>query len=301
MVQVGHVCDKDEPPLAEDLNETHSLEERDHGGTDMVRCCARFNNWIENNALLDLSDSGPRFTWGPYSRNICECARLDRALRDMESRARFYEGNVKRLLWNQSHHTPLFIYMVGFSLNLGDPKPFGFQAVWMIHQDFKRFLIQSWKDNAPLTTTLGDPAGELSNWNKDVFGNFQSQPLLIHARVSLRVVLSFKRASCKKRTFFRMYRWVHDHPLVEVALHPISMVDQAKTVVDYWSGGRGWRRENLTDMLPKESLKMIATIEVYPNSVQRKKFGGTLSKRDKESTTQDLVSNNGSLATFSMQ
>jgi len=51
-----------------------------------------------------------------------------------------------------------------------------------------------------------------------------------------------------------MYRWVHDQPLVEVALHPISMVDQAKTVLDYWSGGRGWRPENFTDMLPKELI-----------------------------------------------
>jgi len=56
---------------------------------------------------------------------------------------------------------------------------------------------------------------------------------------------------------------------------------------------------NLPVRLALRRPKMLPMFYVY--AVQRKKFGGALRKRDKESTTQDLVSNNGSLATFSMQ
>ncbi|KAJ8448534.1 hypothetical protein Cgig2_012178 [Carnegiea gigantea] len=43
--------------MAGDFNETRTLEERDHGGPDMARRCSKFNNWIENNALIDIGSS----------------------------------------------------------------------------------------------------------------------------------------------------------------------------------------------------------------------------------------------------
>ncbi|KAJ8423366.1 hypothetical protein Cgig2_026784 [Carnegiea gigantea] len=49
----------------------------------------RFNNWIENNALLDIGFTGPTFTWvrgrTPSTR---KSARLDRALCNMAWRRR---------------------------------------------------------------------------------------------------------------------------------------------------------------------------------------------------------------------
>ncbi|KAJ8451520.1 hypothetical protein Cgig2_018154 [Carnegiea gigantea] len=49
--------------LVGDFNETTSLDERDHGGSDMARRYVKFNNWIDNNALLDIGFTGPKFTW----------------------------------------------------------------------------------------------------------------------------------------------------------------------------------------------------------------------------------------------
>ena len=85
--------------LAGDFNETRSLEERDHGGKEMARRCAKFNNWIENNGLLDMGFSGPKFTWsGGKSWSTRKNARLDRPLCNTLWRARFQEGAVRHLI-----------------------------------------------------------------------------------------------------------------------------------------------------------------------------------------------------------
>ena len=47
--------------LAGDFNETVCLEERNHGRPEMLRRCNRFKYWIENNRLIDLGFSGPKF------------------------------------------------------------------------------------------------------------------------------------------------------------------------------------------------------------------------------------------------
>ena len=46
--------------LARDINDTISLEEWNHWGADMIRRCAKFKIWIENNGLIDLRFSGPK-------------------------------------------------------------------------------------------------------------------------------------------------------------------------------------------------------------------------------------------------
>ena len=48
--------------LAGDFNETMSLKERNHGGTEMLRRCSRFKHWIGNNGSLiwvSLGQSSP--------------------------------------------------------------------------------------------------------------------------------------------------------------------------------------------------------------------------------------------------
>ena len=93
--------------LARDFNETQSLAERDHGGSDLSRRCTLFANRIENNGLIDFGFSGHRFTW--VRGNTCETrksARLDRALCNTSWRARFPEASVRHLLRCYSDHCP---------------------------------------------------------------------------------------------------------------------------------------------------------------------------------------------------
>ncbi|KAJ8437488.1 hypothetical protein Cgig2_007465 [Carnegiea gigantea] len=158
--------------LAGDFNETRSLEERGHGGPDMARRCAKFSNRNENNALLDLGFSGPKFTWlRGLSQATRKCARLDRALCNMEWRARFPDGGVKHLVRNQSHHVPILISTMGFSLQLAGAKPFKFQATSLFHNGFDKVVRQAWRLKNRVNEALRDLADQLNIWNKEVFGN----------------------------------------------------------------------------------------------------------------------------------
>ncbi|KAJ8450987.1 hypothetical protein Cgig2_032612 [Carnegiea gigantea] len=130
--------------LAGDFNKTRSLNKRDHGGPDMVR---------------GLSPSTKK------------SARLDRALCNMEWRARFPEGGVKHLVRNQSNHAPILILMAGFSQLMKDVKLFKFQATWLLHSGFEELIRRSWMSTTHLNFVLDELANKLSHWNKEVFGN----------------------------------------------------------------------------------------------------------------------------------
>ena len=111
--------------VAGDFNETIDLEERNHGGPEMIRRCQRFKLWIENSGLIDLGFSGPRFTWTRgVSTQTRKEARLDRALCNMEWRERFQEGSVRHLLRAGSDHSPLLIATGGFSRAVARNTPF---------------------------------------------------------------------------------------------------------------------------------------------------------------------------------
>lgn len=68
------------------------------GGSEIQRRCLSFNNWINNNNLIDLGVSRPSHTW---SRGDTEAtfksARLDRFLATDDWRLKFTEGAVKHL------------------------------------------------------------------------------------------------------------------------------------------------------------------------------------------------------------
>jgi len=158
--------------LPGDFNETRSLDERDHGGGDMARRCSRFNNWVEINGLVDLGNSGPRFTWVRGNAEATrKSTRLDRALCNIDWRAEFQEGAVQHLIWDQSDHCLLLISTNGFAPLPQSTKPFRFQVAWLSHNKFDEFLIQNWKSRMPMGQALGDLANNLQKWNKEIFGN----------------------------------------------------------------------------------------------------------------------------------
>ncbi|KAJ8450710.1 LOW QUALITY PROTEIN: hypothetical protein Cgig2_021182 [Carnegiea gigantea] len=111
--------------LAGDFNETKTLDERDHRGADMARRCSKSNNWIENNALLDIGFTGPKFTWvrgrNPSTR---KSARLDRVLCNVAWRHKFQDGGVRHLVRHQSNHAPILISLEGFTPRVEEVKPF---------------------------------------------------------------------------------------------------------------------------------------------------------------------------------
>jgi len=138
----------------------------------MLRRCNHFKHWIENNGLIDLGFSGPKYRW-TRGRNwdTMKCARLDRALYSMEWRTRFQEGAVRHLIQSHLDHTPLLISTTGFIEYTESKKPFRFQVAWLTDEGFEKFIGDNWHSQQSLTSNLNKLALELSKWNSDVFGN----------------------------------------------------------------------------------------------------------------------------------
>ncbi|KAJ8441389.1 hypothetical protein Cgig2_009097 [Carnegiea gigantea] len=141
--------------LAGDFSKTRNLEERDHGGSNMVRHCDKFNNWIENNAPIDLGFLGPKYTWvHGLTQDTRKSTRLDRALCNIDWRLKFQEGGVKHLIHNQSNHAPILISTTGFSMTSRDYKPFRFEAAWLLHGEFDSYVRQCWDRKGTATEAL---------------------------------------------------------------------------------------------------------------------------------------------------
>jgi len=138
----------------------------------MAHRCAKFNNWIENNAMLDLGFSGPSYTWvRGLNPTIEKSARLDKALCSSIWRTTFLEGAVWRLLLNQFDHLPLLVIVSGLTFVLNGPRPFSFRLHEWHTVILINFLGVICLSQLPLVSALGLLSEELFRWNKEVFGN----------------------------------------------------------------------------------------------------------------------------------
>jgi len=148
------------------------MEERLNCSDDLTRRCNNFNFWIENNHLIDLGFSGPRYTWTRgNTMETMKYARLDRGLCNEHWRMLFEEASVRHLLQHKSDHNPLLISLYGFTLAQTTMRPFRFQAAWLPHPSFEDFLRENWKHQDPLYPSLSRLSIAFEDWNKLVFGN----------------------------------------------------------------------------------------------------------------------------------
>jgi len=131
------------------------MQERRNCSDHLARRCANFNNWIENNGLIDLGFSGTQFTWSrglnPDTRKY---ARLDRGLCNQAWRMRFQEAGIRHRIQNQSDHCPLLLFPNNFGPMHHGQRPFRLQAAWITHENFTSFLTQNWDINTPLYPLL---------------------------------------------------------------------------------------------------------------------------------------------------
>ncbi|KAJ8451519.1 hypothetical protein Cgig2_018153 [Carnegiea gigantea] len=89
----------------------------------------------------------------------------------MAWRHKFHEGGVKHLVQHQSDHAPILISIQGFTPSVTGSKPFRFQAAWMLHSEFDTLISQTWRTKTPMHIALEALVGQLSDWNKEIFGN----------------------------------------------------------------------------------------------------------------------------------
>ncbi|CAL8164027.1 unnamed protein product [Prunus armeniaca] len=124
--------------IAGDFNELLTADEK-FGG--VLECKSKvFRNWVDGNEMIDLSYSGPKFTWN----NKRVYTRLDRAICNMQWRRLFPEANVQHLPRTTSDHNPIKIKLSSRFVVSPHLRPFRFEAMWMQHEQFNEFISDVW-------------------------------------------------------------------------------------------------------------------------------------------------------------
>ena len=151
-----------------DFNEVFNENER-KGGVGCAGSMEEFRRWAGDMCLSDLDLHGRKFTW---SRGRSS-SRIDRMLVEAEWVMKFPDMKLKALPSKLSDHSPLFLEISSQGRN---PKPFRCLDAWFTHPDFKKIVQQEWRSMGAvsLIDKMKKLKGPLRKWNKDVFGNIDS-------------------------------------------------------------------------------------------------------------------------------
>ena len=163
-----------------DFNVILSQGERSRQGrvTSVMR---RFAQVMDDLELIDLPLQGGSFTWSGGLHNQA-WARLDRFMVSPSWLDQFSNVIQKRLPRPISDHFPILIE--GGGIRRG-PSPFRFENMWLKVEGFKD-LMRSWwqgmsvsgRASYKLATKLKVIKQNLKFWNREVFGNLESNKLV---------------------------------------------------------------------------------------------------------------------------
>ncbi|KAL8130256.1 hypothetical protein V2J09_019411 [Rumex salicifolius] len=161
------------------------LDERQGGAEILSPDSNRFANWINQLQLIDMGGVGSRFTWRRgISENTKIHKRLDRVLVNLIGRLRWDEASVKHLPANNSDHNPLYLTLTNRSTMNPACKPFRFEAAWILHPEFLKFVGDNWNTQTDVFMALDHLRRQLIKWNRDVFGNSHHMKSELVARIS---------------------------------------------------------------------------------------------------------------------
>ncbi|RVW47747.1 Transposon TX1 uncharacterized 149 kDa protein [Vitis vinifera] len=140
----------------------------------------RFAQVMDDLELIDLPLQGGSFTWSGGLHNQA-WARLDRFMVSSSWLDQFSNVTQKRLSWPISDHFPILIEGGG---KRRGPSPFRFENMWLKVEGFKD-LMRSWwqgmsvsgRASYKLATKLKAIKQNLKLWNREVFGNLESNKL----------------------------------------------------------------------------------------------------------------------------
>ncbi|XP_028794123.1 uncharacterized protein LOC114749751 [Neltuma alba] len=169
-----------------DFNDILTGDER----IDGVRATQARTNWFKNQMdncnLTDLGAVGPWFTWkGPIIngyRRFFEC--LDRGLKNSPFLLEFAQAGVQVLPRTKfSYHNPLLVSLHKSQNQQHAPRPFRFEALWLMHKEFESFLGKEWSNEEDLEENLYKFSQTVKIWNREVFGMVEKKKKQIMARL----------------------------------------------------------------------------------------------------------------------
>jgi hypothetical protein len=135
---------------------------------------------VQDQGLIDLNFSGLAFTWSNKRSgavNIKE--KLDRALANTRWCELFPRALVKHFPPFSSDHAPIVLYTDGELTGL--PKPFKFEEIWTRDETSGIVIENAWRTLVPwsplfkVCTKIKETKKNLTKWNKEHFGIFQSR------------------------------------------------------------------------------------------------------------------------------
>lgn len=143
-------------------------EERSTG----IGVFSSFFDWVECRVIIDMGFVSNRFTWNHGAHvDTRRFARLDRDLCNDEWRQLFTSVMILHLTHAHSDHSPLLLKLDETKKGRLGEKPFKFQAVWMLHGDFFKWMERKWVWNKDLVNSLKNFSEKLRAWNIDIFDN----------------------------------------------------------------------------------------------------------------------------------
>ncbi|GKV27589.1 hypothetical protein SLEP1_g36748 [Rubroshorea leprosula] len=162
--------------IAGDFNAVREPEER-RGRSGESLDMKDFDEFIVTSDLVDVKLSNRKYTW--YKPDGTAMSRLDRFLLSTEMSNTEGEWIQQGLPRNISDHCA--IVLKSRTSDWG-PKPFRVWDAWQQHPDFKKFVEDKWSELAvegfagyKCQQKLKLLKGSLKGWNKEVFGNMETQ------------------------------------------------------------------------------------------------------------------------------
>lgn len=201
-------CDGlDEVPwvIIGDFNQVLSTEESSTSTARGFNRMTRMNEVIQTRQLIDLGNSGPKYTWTNKRKDGALIRkRLDRAFCNMRWRILFSEAMVRTLPRTHGDHSPLLLNIQGLAPPRRDKRPFRFEAAWLLHPDFQNFLVTNWAQDTELNEAITEFIEAIKKWNKEIFGNIFERKKRILARLvgiqrSLETTASSSLSNLEKR------------------------------------------------------------------------------------------------------
>lgn len=108
--------------------------------------------------------------------------RLDRAFANQDWLNLYPKASVTYLTKVHSDHCPILL-CIDKPPTLRLNRLFRFQAVWMSHPLFAKFLTDIWASDLSLSMNLSKFNKTIKFWNKEIFGNIFHRKIRVEARL----------------------------------------------------------------------------------------------------------------------
>ncbi|KAJ4845396.1 hypothetical protein Tsubulata_010578 [Turnera subulata] len=136
--------------LGGDFNAILVGSERRTGRRQHRRANPPFQQCLLEASLLDMGFSGQQFTW----KSGRKLARLDRFLCNSEWLQIFSEASITHLPRTSSDHCPVLCQLSPRQRRNAGLDNFKFQAAWLSHPEFDKFVEAAWQPSPHITHTI---------------------------------------------------------------------------------------------------------------------------------------------------